>query len=63
MMTYKRLTSPLVPFGGAAATTVFAALMSARLRSKEQGRQKAALADWEDEGGRVVVPVVAPPRR
>jgi hypothetical protein len=56
MVTYKRLTPPLVSLGGAAAKTVLAVLMSARLRNKEQGRQKATLAGWGDEGDSLVAP-------
>lgn len=61
MTSYRRFLLPLVPIGGAAAASVFAALMVERLRSKEKGRQKAKLDDWEDEGGSMAATDVAVP--
>jgi len=35
------------------AASIYAAHLVERLRNMEQGRRKAALVDWENEGGRV----------
>jgi hypothetical protein len=53
MTSSRRFTPQRVPTGGAAATSVFVAHMVEPLRNIEQGRWKGALADWENEGGRV----------
>lgn len=59
MKRYKRFIMPLVLIGGTAVASFFASLMVERVRNKE--RQKAALNDWEDEGGSVVASSAAAP--
>lgn len=57
MTSYRRVIPPTLPTGAAAAGSqagsLFAALRLARLRAREQLRQKAELDDWEAEGGSV----------
>ena len=53
MTSSRHLTPPRVPTECAVAASVFAAHIVERLRNLEQGRRKAALVDWENEGGRV----------
>jgi hypothetical protein len=59
MTSYRRYIPPLVPIGRAAGTSVFPSLMLERLRNKQRGRRKAALDDWENEGGNMVATNVA----
>lgn len=60
MTSYKRHILPTMQVGSA-ATSAFAAFMASRLRHTRASRAKAALADWEEEGGSVVAPAVATP--
>lgn len=61
MRSFRRYIPPLVLIGGAAAASVFASLLVARLRSRQQGAQKAALDNWEGEGGCVAAGKLAAP--
>ncbi|NMG73988.1 hypothetical protein [Aromatoleum diolicum] len=61
MTSYKHFILPAVLVGNSAVASVFATFMADRLRHTRKGRQKAALADWEDEGGSVVVPEATTP--
>jgi len=61
MTSYKHFILPAVLVGDAAVASVFAKFMADRLRHTRKSRQKAVLADWEDEGGSVVAPVVSTP--
>lgn len=61
MTSYKHFILPAVLVGNAAVAPVFAKFMAERLRHTRKSRQKAVLADWEDEGGSVVAPVVSTP--
>jgi len=53
MTSSGHFTPPRVPTGSAVAASVFAVHIAECLRNMEQRRQKAALLDWENEGGRV----------
>lgn len=55
MTSYKHFILPAALVGNAAVASVFATFMADRLHRTRKNRQKAALADWEDEGGSVVV--------
>jgi hypothetical protein len=61
MTSYKHHILPAVRVGSAAVTSAFATFMASRLRHTRERRGKAALADWEEEGGSVVAPAVATP--
>ncbi|NMG29674.1 hypothetical protein [Aromatoleum evansii] len=61
MASYKHFILPAVLVGNAAVVPVFTRFMADRLRHTRKSRQKAALANWEDEGGSVVAPVVPTP--
>lgn len=43
----------LMLIAGVAVGCIFASLTAKRLRVKEKGRYRAALDNWEDEGGSV----------
>jgi hypothetical protein len=51
MTRHRCSTPPHVPNGGAAAASVFTMRMVELLFYIEQERRKAALDDWENEGG------------
>lgn len=55
MTSYKRFILPAVLVGATAAASVFTAVMANRRRNTRKDRRKAALADWEDEGGSVAL--------
>jgi len=61
MTTYRRFITPLVLVGGTVAASAFALLMGVRLRTKQEARRKAALDNWEDEGGSAAPSGVAEP--
>lgn len=61
MASYKHFILPAVLVGNAAAAPVFAKFMADRLRHTRKSRQKASLANWEDEGGSVVPTTVSTP--
>lgn len=42
--------------GPTAVASVFATFVASRLRHTRQNREKAALADWKDEGDSVAAP-------
>ena len=63
MPGYRRFIPPFEPIGSAASATTFASPMLERLRNKQKGRRKAALEDWENEGGRMADSDVAVPVR
>lgn len=54
MRTYTRIIPPVLLIGGVVVASMFASLMFERLRKKDEGRQRAALRNWEDEGGSVL---------
>lgn len=59
MTIYRRHTPAPAPIG--APLSILTSLVVGRFRHKEQIRQKAALDEWEDEGGRVMATdLVAP---
>lgn len=60
MTTYRRLTAQPAPAPAAAATLAPACPISYRRRLATRPRRTAALVDWEDEGGSLAAPVVAP---
>jgi len=53
MTSHTRLTPPLILTGGATTASAFTTRMVELLFNIEQGRRKAALDEWENEGGRV----------
>jgi len=55
MTRHTRSTPPHVTNGGAAAASVFTLRMLDFIFDMEQERRKAALDDWENEGGTVAV--------
>lgn len=61
MTSYRHFILPALLVGNAAVAPVFAKFMADRLRHTRKTRQKAVLADGEDEGGSVVAPVVSTP--
>ena len=61
MTSYKHHIPPTVRAGSTAVTSAFATFMASRLRHTRKSRGKAALADWEDEGGSVVAPPIGTP--
>ncbi len=62
MTNYRRFILPLLLIAGAAVASVFAPRLAKRLRDEQQGRKKAALDEWENEGGNVAAADVAVPR-
>lgn len=56
MASYKHYIPPARRVESTANT-----FMAGRLRHPSKSRGKAAVADWEDEGGSTVAPVVAKP--
>jgi len=61
MTSHTRLTPPFIPSGGAVTATVFTTRMVELLFNTEQGRQKTALDEWENEGGRVAADTAQEP--
>jgi hypothetical protein len=61
MTIHTRFTPPFIPSGGAATATVFTTRMVELLFNLEQGRRKAALDAWENEGGRVAAETAQEP--
>lgn len=61
MTSYKHFTLPAALVGSAAVASVFATSMAERIRHTRKNRPKAALANWEDEGGSVVAPAGGKP--
>ena len=55
MTSHTRLTPPLILTGDATTASVFTMRMVELLFNIEQGRQKTALDEWENEGGLVAV--------
>ena len=55
MTSHRRSTTPRITTEGAATATVFTTRMVELLFNIEQGRQKTALDEWENEGGLVAV--------
>jgi hypothetical protein len=53
MSSHTHPTPPLILTGGATTASVFTTRMVELLFHTEQGRRKAALDEWENEGGSV----------
>ena len=60
MTIYRRFIPPPALTGGAADAAGFTLRIVHRLRKQEKRRQESELVDWEEEGGRLAAPAIAP---
>lgn len=63
MTAHRRFIPPQAPIEEGAADASLSWPALEHLRNRKQGRQKAELSDWEDEGGSLAEPPPSLPNR